>query len=58
MQMLRLIIQACALSYYSNLTLSQTFQPMGAQLSKKAALPLAKILATTSCRSTKTGPWT
>ena len=35
-----------ALSYYSDLTLSQSFQPMVAQLSKKAALPLAKILAT------------
>ena len=32
------------LFYYNDLTLSQTFQPMAAQLSKKAALPLAKIL--------------
>ena len=46
-----------ALSYYSDLTLSQEFQPMAAQLSMKAALPLAKILATASCRSSKTGPW-
>ena len=38
-----------ALSYYSDLTLSQAFQLMAAQLSKKAALPLAKILATASC---------
>ena len=45
-----------ALSYYSDLTLSQEFQPMAAQLSLKAALPLAKIRATTSCRSSKTGP--
>ena len=45
-----------ALSYYSDLTLSQELQPMAAQLSKKAALPLAKILATASCRSSKTGP--
>ena len=45
-----------ALSYYSDLTLSQSFQPMGAQLSKKAALPLAKIIATASCRSGKPRP--
>ena len=45
-----------ALSYYTDLTLSQTFQPMTAQLSQKAALPLAKILATASGRSSKTGP--
>ena len=38
-----------ALSYYSDLTLSQAFQLMAAQLSKKAALPMAKILATASC---------
>ena len=44
------------LSYYSDLTLSQEFQPMAAQLSMKAALPLAKTLATASCRSSKTGP--
>ena len=45
-----------ALSYYSDMTLSQKFQPMAAQLSIKAALPLATILATASCRSSKTGP--
>ena len=43
-----------ALSYYSDLTLSQEFQPMAAQLSMKAALPLVKILVTASCRSSKT----
>ena len=48
--------QARALSYYSDLALSQAFQPMATQLSKKAALPLAKILATASCRSNTTGP--
>ena len=46
-----------ALSYYRNLTLLQAFQPMAAQLSKKAAHPLAKSLATASRRSSKTGPW-
>ena len=45
-----------ALSYYSDLALSQAFHPMAAQLSKKAAHPLAKILATTSCCCSKTGP--
>ena len=44
------------LSYYSDLTLLQEFQPMVTQLSKKAAHPLAKILVTTSCRSSKKGP--
>ena len=44
-----------ALSYNSNLTLSQAFQPITAQLSKKAALPLTKILATASCIGRKTG---
>ena len=43
--------------YYSDLMLSQAFQSMAVQLSKKAALPLAKIIATASCRSSKTGPW-
>ena len=47
---------ARALSYYSDLTLSQEFQPMAAQLSMKAALPLDKILATASCCRSKTGP--
>ena len=45
-----------ALSYYSDLTLSQEFQPMAAQLSMKAAFPLANILATASCLGSKTGP--
>ena len=50
--------QSCrALSYYSDLTPSQEFQPIAAQLSMKAALPLAKILAKASCRSSNTGPW-
>ena len=44
------------LSYYSDLTQSQSFQPMAAQLSKKAALQLAKIPATVSCRSSKIWP--
>ena len=48
-------LQFWTLSYFSDLTLSQEFQPMAAQLSMKAALPLAKILATASCRSSKTG---
>ena len=48
---------ARALSYYNDLALSQELHPMAAQLSMKAALPLAKILATASCRSSKTGPW-
>ena len=47
---------ARALSYYSDLTVSQEFRPMAAQLSMKAALPSAKILATASCRCSKTGP--
>ena len=41
------------LSYYSDQTLLQEFLPMAAQLSMKAVLPLAKILATASCRSSK-----
>ena len=45
-----------ALSCYSDLTLSQKFQPMAAQLSMKAALTLAKIPATASCRSSEQGP--
>ena len=46
-----------ALSYFSDLTLSQAFQPITA-LSKKAPLPLADILATASYRSSKPGPST
>ena len=44
-----------ALSYYSDLSLLQSSPPMGARLSKKAALPLVKILATESRRCSK-GP--
>ena len=46
-----------ALNYYGDMTLSQTFQPMATQLSMKAVLPLAKGLATASCRSSNTGSW-
>ena len=46
-----------ALYYYTDLTLLQSFQPMAAQLLKKAALPLAKTFVTASCRSNNTGPW-
>ena len=49
------IVRSGVLSYYSDLTLTQAFPPMAAQLSKKAAHALAKILATASCRSSKTG---
>ena len=38
--------EAKALYYNSDLMLSQSFQPMAVQLSKKAALPLAKTIAT------------
>ena len=51
-----LVLRPWALSYNSVPTLSQAFQPMAAQLSKKAALPLAKILATAACHSSETGP--
>ena len=44
-----------ALYYYNDLT-SQSFQPMAAQLSMKAALPLAKSLVTASYRHSNTGP--
>ena len=37
--------------------MSQEFQPMVSQLSKKAALPLAKILATCRNNVSNTGPW-
>ena len=42
-------LQSCmslALCYYCDMTLSEEFKPMGAQLSFKAALPLAEIFAT------------
>ena len=54
---IHLSLMSWALSYYSDRTLWQEFQPMAAKLSMKAALPLAKILTTASCRSSKTGPW-
>ena len=38
-----------------DLMLSQSFQPTGAQLSNKAASPLAKSLATALCRSINIG---
>ena len=44
------------LSYYCDMTLLQEFQPMGAQLSLKAVLPLAERLATVSDHCNKTGP--
>ena len=47
-----------ALYYYSDLTLSHSFQPMGAQNSMTAVLPPAKSLAIASCRSSNTGPST
>ena len=40
-----------------DLTLLQEFQPMAAQLSMEAVLPLANIIVTVSCRSSKAGPW-
>ena len=48
--------EARALSYYCDMALSQEFLPMGAQVSLKALLPLAEILATASDRCSKTGP--
>ena len=48
-------IDSWTLYYYSDLTLSQSFQPMATQLSLKSALPLAKSLTTASCRSSNTG---
>ena len=45
-----------AQSYYGDLTLSQSFQPMAAQLSKKAALTLAEILATRHVAIVRQGP--
>ena len=45
------------LSLSLSLTLLQKFQPMTTQISKKSALPLARILATASCHSSNTqGP--
>ena len=51
------IVASCvnvALYYYSDMTLSQDFKPMGAQLSMKAALPMAERIATTSDRCNET----
>ena len=48
--------RARALSYYSDLTLPPSYQPMAAQPSKKAAHPLAKILANASCAVVIQGP--
>ena len=45
-----------AVSYYSDLTLSQEFKPMAAQLSKKAAPPLAKFLRQRHVAVVKQGP--
>ena len=44
--------------YYSDLTLSQEFQSMAAQLSMKAALPLAKILPIAPCILKRRVKWT
>ena len=49
-------VESTALYYYSDLTLSQEFQPMAAQLSMEAALPLARILVTASCCNSNTEP--
>ena len=46
------------MSYYCDMTLSQEFYPMEAQLSLKAALPLAERLRTAWDRYSKTGPST
>ena len=48
-----------ALYDYRDLMLSQWYQSMAVQLSMKAVLPLAKILATSPspCHSSNTGPW-
>ena len=48
---------AKALCYYSDGTLSQSFQPMAVQSLMKAAPPLAKSLVTASYRSCNRGPW-
>ena len=52
----RSTIVAWALYYYRFCDTSQEFQPMASQLSKKAALPLAKILATCRNNVSNTGP--
>ena len=50
-------VRIWALSYFCDMTLSQEFKPMGAQLSLKASLPLAERIATASDRCSKTWPW-
>ena len=45
------------LYYYCHMSMSQGFQPMAAQLSVKAALPLAERIATASDCCSNTGPW-
>ena len=42
------------LCYYYGMTLSQEFEPMGAQLCLKAALPLGEMITITSDRCSKT----
>ena len=57
-QIVLLLIETLKLpssSHDSDLTLSQAFLPMAAQLSKKAVPPLVKVFAIASCRSSKTG---
>ena len=44
-------------SYYSDLTLSQSLQPMTAHICTNAEFPLAKILARVPCCSSETAPW-
>ena len=43
---------------YCDMMLPQEFQPIRAQLSLKAVLSSAEILATASDRCRKAGPWT
>ena len=45
------------LYYYCHMSLSQGFQPLAAQLSLKAALPLAERIAIISNRCSNTGLW-
>ena len=49
-------LQAWALYYLCDITLSQEFSPMGAQLSLKTVLQMAEILATASNLCNNTGP--
>ena len=52
------VFKTRALYYKRFCDTSQEFQPMVSQLSKKAALPLAKILATSRNNVSNTGPCT